>query len=283
LLDTYDAERRPAAAAVLAATDRNTQVFFATSPLAKWLRNRVFMPLLGTGPVQRRLVARLSQLDMNYRDSMLSRQVGRRRLRAGDRAPDVVLQRKEGSIRLFELLATTRFIALLTRPDPELERALTGLGLTVHVVAAEGDFRKLYGASDGDIWLIRPDGYVGLICPSSQRDVIAEYLGQLWSAADVARAFGRRAEGRRRFTPHVLAQVGISVQFLALVRTLAEYFRLRPALTIETATPFVGGALLTALLGWVAVLCYFAGKERAATGVAVSTVLALVVFKMVAF
>ena len=64
-------------------------------------------------------------------------------------------------------------------------------------------------------------------------------------------AFSKRA--------HRLAQVGIFVQFLALVRTLAEFFRLHqvqgPTLAIATVAPYVGAALLAALLTWTAVLC----------------------------
>ena len=90
-------------------------------------------------------------------------------------------------------------------------------------------------------------------------------------------AFSKRA--------HRLAQVGIFVQFLALVRTLAEFFRLQqvhgPALAIATVAPYVGAALLAAVLTWTAVLCYFAGRDRAAVGVAGVTILALLIIKIV--
>jgi hypothetical protein len=84
---------------------------------------------------------------------------------------------------------------------------------------------------------------------------------------------------------HRLAQVGICVQFLALVRSLAEVFRLRyvqgPALSVATVAPYVGGGLLAAVLTWIAVVCYFAGRDRAAVGVAVLTIVALLVVKIV--
>ena len=83
---------------------------------------------------------------------------------------------------------------------------------------------------------------------------------------------------------HRLAQVGICVQFLALVRSLAEVFRLRyvqgPALDAATVVPYVGGALLAAVLTWAAVLCYFVGRDRAAVGVAGLTIVALLVIKI---
>ena len=84
---------------------------------------------------------------------------------------------------------------------------------------------------------------------------------------------------------HRLAQVGICVQFLALVRTLAEFFRLEQVqgstLAIATVAPYVGAALLAALLTWTTVLCYFAGRDRAALGVAGVTILALLIIKVV--
>ncbi len=84
---------------------------------------------------------------------------------------------------------------------------------------------------------------------------------------------------------HLFAQVGICVQFLALVRSLAEVFRLRyvqgPALNVATVVPYVGGALLAAVLTWMAVVCYFAGRDRAAVGVAGLTIVALLVVKIV--
>jgi hypothetical protein len=51
---------------------------------------------------------------------------------------------------------------------------------------------------------------------------------------------------------HGLAQVGICVQFLALIRTLAEFFRLEhvegATLRIATVAPYVGAGLLGAVL-----------------------------------
>ena len=83
---------------------------------------------------------------------------------------------------------------------------------------------------------------------------------------------------------HRLAQLGICVQFLALVRSLAEVFRLRhvqgAALEVATVVPYVGGALLAAVLTWIAVVCYFAGRDRAAVAVAGLTIVALLAVKI---
>jgi len=83
---------------------------------------------------------------------------------------------------------------------------------------------------------------------------------------------------------HRLAQLAICVQFLALVRSLAEFFRLQhlggPALQVATVAPYVGGGLLAAVLTWAGVLCYFAGRDRTVIGVGVVTIVALVIVKV---
>jgi predicted lipid-binding transport protein (Tim44 family) len=86
------------------------------------------------------------------------------------------------------------------------------------------------------------------------------------------------------WTEKTLAQAGISVQFLALVRTLGEYFRLKyvhgaappPAMT----EPLITGALITSICAGLAVGLYFAGKYKATVGVAMATVLILLGFKI---
>jgi hypothetical protein len=80
------------------------------------------------------------------------------------------------------------------------------------------------------------------------------------------------------------AKLGITGQFLALLRTLGEYFRLRylhgPALSLPFVDPFIGAALMTAFLCWLAVLLYFAGRYRATLVVAGATVVALLAWKI---
>jgi hypothetical protein len=53
-----------------------------------------------------------------------------------------------------------------------------------------------------------------------------------------------------------LAGLGISLQFMALVRCLLEYFRLKyihgGALTTAAVEPFIAGSLIAALGAWIA-------------------------------
>jgi hypothetical protein len=169
--------------------------------------------------VQRRILARLSQLDQSYRGRSLSRHhdealLGRAHVRAGDRTPDVLFARGASGDRttLFERLGHGRFVALVgTEPTQAAPRegvarvlaALERLGVDcARVVPAaaptppadvlvdvHGDFRRLYGAAGEYLYLIRPDGYVGLFTRPIDEAAVRAYLGALWSADAVARAF----------------------------------------------------------------------------------------------
>lgn len=81
------------------------------------------------------------------------------------------------------------------------------------------------------------------------------------------------------------AQIGITVQFLALVRTLAEYFRLKHvhgiAFSVAVAEPYVTGALIAAVLAWVSVTLFFFRRFRAATAVSAATVAVLLLYRFV--
>jgi hypothetical protein len=58
-----------------------------------------------------------------------------------------------------------------------------------------------------------------------------------------------------------LARLGIFVQFMALIRCLLEYFRLKyihgGALRTAAVEPYITGGLIAALCAWIAVFCYF--------------------------
>lgn len=81
------------------------------------------------------------------------------------------------------------------------------------------------------------------------------------------------------------ASVGITIQFMALVRCLGEVYRLRwlrgSALALADVQPFIAGALVAAVLGWAAVTLFFFARYRASVAVAALTVAALIALKVV--
>lgn len=88
-----------------------------------------------------------------------------------------------------------------------------------------------------------------------------------------------------RLSRERFAQIAITIQFLALVRTGAEFFRLRaahgPVFTVDTAAPFAVGTLMAAVGAWAATTCYFFGKYRSATAIVAVTILLMLVYKLV--
>lgn len=79
-----------------------------------------------------------------------------------------------------------------------------------------------------------------------------------------------------------LAQLGIFVEIVVVIRVIAEVMRLKasdPAFDLDTASVWLAGAL--AALGFllVSVILYFAGRERLAGLAALVMVPVLVAFK----
>ncbi len=87
-----------------------------------------------------------------------------------------------------------------------------------------------------------------------------------------------------RMTRERWAQIGITIEFLIVVRTLGEYFRLRHVLganfSTVIATPYVGGAVIAACACWVAVILYFFRRYTLSAWIAPATVIVLLVYKI---
>jgi 2-polyprenyl-6-methoxyphenol hydroxylase-like FAD-dependent oxidoreductase len=168
LLDSYEAERRPVAAGVLA------------------LSNARLTQALEQKDIRRD--ASTIQLDVSYRGSALARDDRGETalLRAGDRAPDATkLTTVEGERRLFDLTRGGRFTLLSFGATAAVEASPSGLR-TLHVVGqpagpgdiadSEGHLADAYGAADRTLVLIRPDGYVALITDAGDVSAVSHSL-----------------------------------------------------------------------------------------------------------
>jgi hypothetical protein len=80
------------------------------------------------------------------------------------------------------------------------------------------------------------------------------------------------------------AQTGITVQFLIVVRTLGEFFRLRHVLgtsfSVAVAATYVGGALAAACFCWASVTSYFFRRYTLSACIALAAVVILLVYKI---
>ncbi|NKJ44310.1 FAD-dependent monooxygenase [Novosphingobium sp. SG720] len=148
LLDTYEAERRPVAQAM---------VGLATG----------LLDALKSGDMRRG--RNVHQLDLGYRESPLAMPTPGRSgdLQAGDRAPDALVRDAAGQQhRLFDLFKGPHWTLLCFGTAPLAARP----GLQVHAIGKHGafaddagQFQAAYGVHPGDCVLVRPDGYIGAI------------------------------------------------------------------------------------------------------------------------
>jgi 2-polyprenyl-6-methoxyphenol hydroxylase-like FAD-dependent oxidoreductase len=173
LLDTYESERRPVAASVLALSNER-------------LREAIEQK----GIVVRR-DASTNQLGIHYRDSTLACDDRNESamLRAGDRAPDATgLTTLEGERRLFDLTRGVQITLLNFGPAAAFATPPSGvrcLRVVEHPISpddiadSEGHLASAYGVTDRTLVLIRPDGYIGLISDAGDVSSVSTYLKEL--------------------------------------------------------------------------------------------------------
>jgi 2-polyprenyl-6-methoxyphenol hydroxylase-like FAD-dependent oxidoreductase len=164
LLDTYEEERRPIAAGMLG---------LATGLLDKAKQ----------GDMKRG--REVHQLDLGYRFSSLALEADRSEhlLQPGDRAPDGLLRGAAGhSVRLFDLLAGPHWTLLARGVDP-VALPSPRPGLRAHAIGLDGELHDpddalaaAYGLADGELALIRPDGYVAAIVAAAEGARLEAYL-----------------------------------------------------------------------------------------------------------
>jgi len=80
------------------------------------------------------------------------------------------------------------------------------------------------------------------------------------------------------------AQIGITIEFLILVRTLGEFFRLRHVhgtnFSTATAALYVGGALIAACSCWAGVTFYFFRRHTLSAWITLANIPVLLVYKI---
>ena len=173
LLDSYEAERRPIAAGVLA---------LSNARLEQTLREKA---------VPTRRDSSTTQLGVGYRGSALARddRDDTALLRAGDRAPDATgLVTAQGERRLFDLTRGTRFTLLSFGTAPAAGTAPDGVRILRvgaqptgpdDIVDPEGRLADSYGATDRTLVLIRPDGYIALISDAGDMPAVWRHLAAI--------------------------------------------------------------------------------------------------------
>lgn len=216
LLDTYETERQPVARAVLRGTDIGTRLLLGANPAGRGFREYVLPVVTALGPVRERLLAVVSELMIGYRHSPLSVDApdeddGRLRLercgglRAGVRIPDAELQGRDGRpVRLFECFSRGWMMLLFAgetgaseqpREIARLASQMVGNAVEVYLIAQTmptedtgtavlldpvGELDRTFGAGEGLVALVRPDGYLGYRGRPDQAGELASYLARVF-------------------------------------------------------------------------------------------------------
>jgi len=119
LLDSYEVERKPVSKALLNTTGRATQIMMTQNPILQQLRHAVIRFAAHSDWIQHQIGNTLSELTVHYRHSPIVQEGSfssfglLRRVKAGDRAPDAILQQGEKTLRLFQVLSLLKLNLLL--------------------------------------------------------------------------------------------------------------------------------------------------------------------------
>jgi 2-polyprenyl-6-methoxyphenol hydroxylase-like FAD-dependent oxidoreductase len=175
LLDTYEAERRPVAEAMVAAVDAIQEGNLLEAPPAVDHRDRALAAQLATPAAQTDLAEEGHELHLSYADSPIVGAGGGARV-----VPDPPALRS--------LLRSARHVLLVLGGDappaaPDLGRFAPHVD--VHVVdrASDPDLRvhARLGAADDGMCLIRPDGYLALRTQPPNAVALREVLARTFA------------------------------------------------------------------------------------------------------
>ena len=211
LLDTYQDERLPIAAGVLAFTHDLVRIFTISSPRKRWLRDHLLPIAMAVPVAERRYTRRLSQISHAYRGGPLTPPAARRRLGSGliapgDRLPSVPgLERNGEPVCTLDLISSSAHTLLVftgqragsQTADAAIAR-LARLNGIVNTVTVSGPSKphspdvvadphlaahRRYRARKGQLLLVRPDGYLAKRAPLNRPDIPERYLLQLTNGA----------------------------------------------------------------------------------------------------
>jgi 2-polyprenyl-6-methoxyphenol hydroxylase-like FAD-dependent oxidoreductase len=186
LLDSYETERIGFARALVRTTDRVFSSIIASDVRGQIMR-RVLVPVLGRLVSHARAIRRLgfrtvSQTQIRYPQSPLS-QGKQGEVSGGDRLPWLA----SGDGDNFEPLGSLSWqVHVYGTASSPLREALRMHELPLHVFGWTKEAEKAGFARDA-IYLVRPDGHVGLAANQADLDQLASYIGRHVSVAPVER------------------------------------------------------------------------------------------------
>ena len=191
VLDSYEPERRPFALALVNTTDRVFAGVVAPSASARWIRTvaipAVLPALTRWKAVRRLLFLTISQTRIHYPDSSLS--AGKAgKVSGGDRLPWI--PQAEGS-NFGALKSLDWQLHVYGTPGPELLTWCMQRDLPLKVFPFTPPAHRA-GLAEDALYVVRPDGYVGLAAPRFERVSLDAYAGRWLPRAPITKKFTQR-------------------------------------------------------------------------------------------
>ena len=178
LLDSYEPERMATARRLVAATDRVFTGVTSGNAFDRQVRLHLvpfFLPLMfGFAPVRHFLFRTMSQAAVNYRGSSLSE--GRAgTVHGGDRLPWVKPDVNAAGDNFTPLASLDWQVHVYGNATPEIRSVCAGRKLPLHVFSWRPEMGRA-GLQRDAIYLLRPDGHVGLANPDGHALAVTDYL-----------------------------------------------------------------------------------------------------------
>ena len=183
LLTTYNEERLPNAVQLTKTTDRFFGLVADPEPVLAFTRLHIFpyiaQFLFSLDVVKRFLFPRISQIQINYEDFTLSKQVGSFKVNAGDRMPWLTI---DGRSIYDDLREPLLHLVIFhdgkdeIPPLPDDVMKVWEGKIESHFYSLFPHVTELFGTDKSFFMILRPDNYIGLISEDFSPDVVKKYL-----------------------------------------------------------------------------------------------------------
>jgi 2-polyprenyl-6-methoxyphenol hydroxylase-like FAD-dependent oxidoreductase len=178
LLDTYEPERIAFAKRLVATTDRAFTFITRTGSLARLVRlnvvPRVLPRVFALKAVRRAMFRAISQIAIAYRESWLSDGAAGK-VHGGDRLPWVPLGDAGGEDNFRPLAELSWQVHVYGQATPDVDDLCVARGVPLHVFDWSHHAVRA-GLRRNAVYVVRPDGYVGLAQERADARQLASYL-----------------------------------------------------------------------------------------------------------
>ncbi|WP_263417684.1 FAD-dependent monooxygenase [Terriglobus albidus] len=177
ILDSYEPERIDFARRLVATTDRAFSLVTSRGRIARQIRRNiapfVIPSFFEIGSFRRLMFRTVSQTVIHYRQSPMS--TGKAgEIRSGDRLPWIA--NAFGTEDNFKFLTTLQWqVHVYGEPSPELSTVCRSRDLALHAIPWRAEMERA-GLKRNALYLVRPDGHIGLADPIGNPANLRAYL-----------------------------------------------------------------------------------------------------------